>query len=195
MPTTQILLAVLNLLLFMLLSKMALKARLARNIAMRLLTDDVYYHETRGVLIQKNMESAKLSCGRVRISSIAKIPATRKQDPQVAWFAAVHTSTHMRLRPLPEAAPSVLEVPYALWATTWASKDTPWSTTVSLKQEKQPEVMAKVMINAVADAVAEAAPKVAAEVVKEKPARKPVKSPGKAATDLLEMGMMQRIAF
>lgn len=191
MPTTQILLAVLNLLLFMLLSKMALKARLARNIAMRLLTDDVYYHETRGVLIQKNMESAKLSCGRVRISSIAKIPATRKQDPQVAWFAAVHTSTHMRLRPLPEAAPSVLEVPYALWATTWASKDTPWSTTVSLKQEKQPEVMAKVM----ADAVAEAAPKVAAEVVKEKPARKPVKSPGKAAADLLEMGMMQRVAF
>ncbi|PXX45323.1 hypothetical protein [Undibacterium pigrum] len=183
MPTTQILLAVLNLLLFMLLSKMALKARLARNIAMRLLTDDVYYHETRGVLIQKNMESAKLSCGRVRISSIAKIPASRKQDPQVAWFAAVHTSTHMRLRPLPEAAPSVLEVPYALWATTWASKDTPWSTTVSMKQEKQPALVA----GAVAEPVV--------EVAKEKPARKPVKSPGKTAADLLEMGMMQRVAF
>ncbi|MBC3908311.1 hypothetical protein [Undibacterium umbellatum] len=191
MPTTQILLAVLNLLLFMLLSKMALKARLARNIAMRLLTDDVYYHETRGVLIQKNMESAKLSCGRVRISSIAKIPATRKQDPQVAWFAAVHTSTHMRLRPLPEAAPSVLEVPYALWATTWASKDTPWSTTVSLKQETQPEAAAEVAVEVAVEATAV----VAVDVVKEKPARKLVLKPGKTAQDLLEMGMMQRAAF
>lgn len=179
MPATEILLTVLNLLLFMLLSKMALKARLARNIAMRLLTDDVYYHETRGVLIQKNMENAKLSWGRVRISTIAQIPVTQPQNPQVAWFAAVHTSTHMRLRPLQEPAPSVLEVPYALWATTWASKDTPWSTTVSLKQEKQPEA--------------------AVEAVKERPARKPAMKttpkPGKTAQDLLEMGMMQRAAF
>jgi|GEM_PF-1788610 len=187
MPTTEILLVVLNLLLFMLLSKMALKARLARNIAMRLLTDDVYYHETRAVLIQKNVESARLSLGRVRISTIAKIPTPRQQDPQAAWFAAVHTSTHMRLRPLPEPAPSVLEVPYALWATTWASKDTPWSTTVSLKQETQPEAAAEVAV--------EAAAVVAVDVVKEKPARKLVLNPGKTAQDLLEMGMMQRAAF
>ncbi|MFZ6874267.1 hypothetical protein ACO0LF_19595 [Undibacterium sp. Di27W] len=182
MPTTQIMLAVLNLLLFMLLSKMALKARLARNIAMRLLTDDVYYHETRGLLIQKNTESARLAHGRVRISSIAKIPASRPQDPQVAWFAAVHTSTHMRLRPLPEPAPSVLEVPYALWATTWASKDTPWSTTLSLKQDKHAETLAEVAV----------------EAIKEKPARKPVlkpaHKPGKSTQDLLDMGMMQPAA-
>ncbi|MFZ6746441.1 hypothetical protein ACO0LC_24680 [Undibacterium sp. JH2W] len=185
MPTTQIMLAVLNLLLFMLLSKMALKARLARNIAMRLLTDDVYYHETRAVLIQKNVESARLYRGRVRISTIAKIPATRQQDPQAAWFAAVHTSTHMRLRPLPEPAPSVLEVPYALWATTWASKDTPWSTTVSLKQDK-PDQQTKTVHE------------VAVDAVKEKPVRKPVMKPvhksGKTAQDLLDMGMMQSAA-
>ncbi|MBI3727214.1 MAG: hypothetical protein HY254_02650 [Burkholderiales bacterium] len=175
MPTTEILLIALNLLLFMLLSKMALKARLARNIAMRLLTDDVYYNETRSVLIQKNVERAKLSWGRVRISTIAQIPVTRPQDPQAAWSAAVHTSTHLRLRPLPEPAPSVLEVPYALWATTWASKDTPWSTTLSLRQEKKTEVTP--------------------EAVPQTPPRKVAVKPGKTAQDMLDLGMMQHAMF
>ncbi|MFZ6778019.1 hypothetical protein ACO0LD_14400 [Undibacterium sp. Ji83W] len=175
MPTTEILLIAINLLLFMLLSKMALKARLARNIAMRLLTDDVYYNETRSVLIQKNVEHAKLNWGRVRISTIAQIPVTRPQDPQAAWSAAVHTSTHLRLRPLPEPAPSVLEVPYALWATTWASKDTPWSTTLSLKQEKKTE----------------ATP----EAVPQTPLRKVAVKPGKTAQDMLDLGMMQHAMF
>lgn len=175
MPTTEILLIAINLLLFMLLSKMALKARLARNIAMRLLTDDVYYNETRSVLIQKNVERAKLSWGRVRISTIAQIPVTRPQDPQAAWSAAVHTSTHLRLRPLPEPAPSVLEVPYALWATTWASKDTPWSTTVTLKEEKKTE------------ATPEATPQT--------PPRKVAVKPGKTAQDMLDLGMMQHAMF
>ncbi len=174
MPTTEILLIALNLLLFMLLSKMALKARLARNIAMRLLTDDVYYNETRGVLIQKNVERARLSWGWSSIGTVTQLPVTRPQDPQAAWSAAVHTSTHLRLRPLPEPAPSVLEVPYALWATTWASKDTPWSTTVSLKPEKKVETMAEEQ-----------------PVAPSAPTRKPAVKPGKTAQDLLDMGMLQ----
>ncbi|MFZ6731159.1 hypothetical protein ACO0LG_04460 [Undibacterium sp. Ji42W] len=181
MPTTEILLAALNLLLFMLLSKMALKARLARNIAMRLLTDDVYYNETRGVLIQKNVERARLSWGWSSIGTVTQRPVTRPQDPHAAWSAAVHTSTHLRLRPLPEPAPSVLEVPYALWATTWVSKDTPWSTTVSLKPEKKSET------------TAEAQP--AAPVTPITPVRKSAVKPGKTAQDMLDLGMMQHALF
>lgn len=178
MPTTEILLIALNLLLFMLLSKMALKARLARNIAMRLLTDDVYYNETRGVLIQKNVERARLSWGWSSIGTVTQPPVTRPQDPHAAWSAAVHTSTHLRLRPLPEPAPSVLEVPYALWATTWASKDTPWATTVSQKPEKKSETPPEAQTAAPAT-----------------PARKAAVRPGKTAKDMLDLGMMQHALF
>ncbi len=181
MPTTEILLIALNLLLFMLLSKMALKARLARNIAMRLLTDDVYYNETRGVLIQKNVERARLSWGWSSIGTVTQPPVTRPQDPHAAWSAAVHTSTHLRLRPLPEPAPSVLEVPYALWATTWASKDTPWATTVSQKQDKKTEASPEVITTP-------------APVPTPMP-RKAVIKPGKTAQDLMDLGMMQHALF
>jgi hypothetical protein len=36
-----------------------------------------------------------------------------------------------------EAQPSILEMPYVLWASTWVSKDKPWSTTVGLEQAEE----------------------------------------------------------
>ncbi len=147
MPTTEILLTVANLLLLMSLSRMAWKLRTARNIAMRLLTDDLFYYETRGELIQKNVESARLVWGRVRVSSVMQIPVTIPQDPKAAWAVALHTATRMpnrqsdsisrRARPLPESAASILEAPYSLWVSTFASKDKPWSPTVLMNEDNK----------------------------------------------------------
>ena len=136
MPTTEILLTLSNLLLFLCLSRMSWKARTARNIAMRLLTDDMFFLETRDELIKRNVESCRLRSGRVRISTVSQAAVTIPQDPQAAWSAALHTSMHTRKRQYrqPEQPASVLEVPYALWVTTWASRDTPESPAPGVKQ-------------------------------------------------------------
>ena len=141
MLSSEMLLGVSNLLLFMLLSKMALKARVARKIAMRLLTDDIFYHETRSVLIQKSVEQiskfqrhARLTLGS-RAGTVNNV--VNAAYPQVAWAAALHTSTRIRMQVQCEAQPSILEMPYVLWASTWVSKDKPWSTTVGLEQAEE----------------------------------------------------------
>ncbi|MCH8618004.1 hypothetical protein [Undibacterium sp. TS12] len=138
MPTTEILLAAANFLLLIGMSRMVWKIRAARDIAMRLLTDDLFYYEARGELIQKNVESARLVWGRVRVSAVAQIPVTIPQNPKAAWNAALHTSTRLpkRARTVREPAPATLDVPHSLWVSTFASGDSPWSATVKTSDDK-----------------------------------------------------------
>ncbi|MFZ6769574.1 hypothetical protein ACO0LM_21180 [Undibacterium sp. Di26W] len=171
MFATEILWILSTVLLFILLSRMTLKARLARKIAMRLLMDDVYYHETRSALIQKNVERAPHYLGRTRISAGTVAMCLPTHDPQAAWTAAIHTSTRMRLRSQSEPAPSIMEKPY-LWATTWASKDKAWSTTLGLVKAEEK--------------AARPNPPVVNRVTK-KPAK-----PGKSASGLLNLGLMRQ---
>lgn len=138
MPTTEILLAAANFLLLIGMSRMVWKIRAARDIAMRLLTDDLFYYEARGELIQKNVESARLVWGRVRVSAVAQIPVTIPQNPNAAWNAALHTSTRLpkRARTVRESVPAMLDVPPSLWVSTFASRDTPWSAPVKTSGDK-----------------------------------------------------------
>ncbi|MFZ6721855.1 hypothetical protein [Undibacterium sp. Ji49W] len=185
MLPTEISLILLSLLLFILLSRMTLKARLARQIAMRLLMDDVYYHETRSALIQKNVERAPHYLGRTRISTGTVAMCLPTHDPQAAWTAAIHTSTRIRLRQQPAPAPSIMEKPY-LWATTWASKDKAWSTTIGLAkgEEKAASPVQPVSNQALGHVSNRAA-------APSRVTKKPVKV-GKSAVDLLNLGMMRQ---
>ncbi|MBC3916852.1 hypothetical protein H8L32_05135 [Undibacterium sp. CY18W] len=186
---------VLLFILFILLSRMTLKARLARKIAMRLLMDDVYYHETRSALIQKNVERAPHYLGRTRISTGTVAMCLPTHDPQAAWAAAIHTSTRIRLRSQPEPAPSIMEKPY-LWATTWASKDKAWSTTIGLvKDEEKVTRPAQPVANHVTSPVTNAATNAATNHLTNQSTRRVAKKParpGKSAVDLLNLGLMRQ---
>lgn len=138
MPTIEISLTAVNLFLLFCLSRMVRKNRAARQIATRLLTDDVFYHEARDELVKKNVESARLVWGRIRVGAITQIPKTVPQDPQAAWHAALHTSMRVRQRAGVRSASASARrgVPDSLWVTTLEPKDTPWSPTVAMTARK-----------------------------------------------------------
>lgn len=70
----------------------SVKIRLAKKIIARLLTDDVFYHETRGRMIDRN-------CVRGRISRNQSLIALPPCDPQLAWLLALRAALQIRLAP------------------------------------------------------------------------------------------------